>query len=127
MTVKEIDTPLVHLALLNNGILVATYRRQKVLTLPMMKDIVQARVDFVGLEPRPVLLLNEGVMQVERAARRWVSSGIGVTGIKATAVLAGPLSTWFIMKLIAKVNRPPMPVEVFRTRAKAMAWLETFL
>lgn len=127
MTVKEKNTPLVHLALLDNGILVATYRKQKLLTLPMAQQIVQDRLDFVGRDPRPVLVLNEGVMQMEKEARKWVSSGDGVAGIKASAVVAGSLSTWFIMSLILQVERPPMPVRVYRKVDTAMAWLETFL
>ena len=127
MTVKEKNTPLVHLALLDNGILVATYRKQKLLTLEMAQQIVQARLDFVGRDPRPVLVLNEGVMQMEREARKWVASGDGIVGVKASAVVAGPLSTWFIMSLILQVDRPPMPVKVCRKFDTAMAWLETFL
>ena len=127
MTVKEKNTPFVHLALLDNGILVATYRRQKLLTLAMAKEIVQARLDFVGRDPRPILVINEGVIQMDKDARKWVSSGDGIVGVKASAVLAGPLSTWFIMSLILQVERPPMPVRVCRKQDRAMAWLETFL
>ena len=127
MTVKENNTPLIHFALLDNGILVATYRKQKLLTLAMAQEIVQTRLDFVGRDPRPVLVLNEGVMQMEKEARKWVSSGDGIDGIIASAVVAGPLSTWFIMSLILQIERPPMPVRVCRKVDTAMAWLETFL
>jgi hypothetical protein len=127
MTVKEKNTPFVHLALLDNGILVATYGKQKLLTLAMAKQIVQARLDFVGRDLRPVLIINEGVTEMDKGARKWVSSGDGIAGIKASAVIAGSLSTWFIMSLILQVERPPMPVRVCRKEDRAMAWLETFL
>lgn len=121
------DTEYVRLELLDNGILIATYKKCKLLTEEMAREIVQARIDFVGREPRPILVLNEGVSQMEKAARQVVGAGDGVDGVKASAVVANKLSTYYIMSLILQVQRPPMPVRVYRRVDTAMAWLEKFL
>jgi hypothetical protein len=124
---RVVETDYIRLELLDNGILVATYKKQRLLTLAMAQEIVQTRLDFVGLDPRPVLVLNEGVVQLDKAARKWVSSGDGVVGISASAVVAKHPGTFFIMAFIFTVERPPMPARVYRSRDRAMAWLETYL
>ena len=127
LSMSVVETAYIRLELLDNGILVATYKKQKLITLEMAREIVQTRLDFVGLEPRPVLVLNEGVIQLDKGARKWVASGDGVVGISASAVIADHPGTFFIMALIFTIERPPMPARVYRSRDRAMAWLETFL
>lgn len=127
LPMRVVETDYIRLELLDNGILIATYKRQSRLTLEMAREIVQTRLDFVGLEPRPVLVLNEGVVQIDKAARKWVGSGDGVAGIKASAVVADKPFTYFIISLILQVERPPMPVRVCRTKERAMTWLEGYL
>jgi len=122
-----VDTPYVRLELLENGILVAAYKPQRVVTLDMAKEIVQTRLDFVGRDPRPVLVLNLGVMEFDKEARNYVSTGDGVAGVKAAAIVVNNLATSVIVSLILSVERPEMPARAFRRRGRAMRWLETFL
>ena len=113
--------------LLDNGILVATYKRRMLITLDMAREIVRTRLDFVGREPRPVLIFNQGVTQIDKPARRYVSSGDGVAGISAAAIVSDRLATNLIMSIIFKIEKPPIPARMFRHQDKAMTWLETYL
>jgi hypothetical protein len=121
------DTPYIYLELRESGILVARYKRQRKLTLPMAREIVQTRLDFAGREPRPVLVANLGVVEMDKEARRYVSSGDGVRGIKASAILTESLATHFIMSFIVGFYRLPFPVRDFTTEDAALIWLSTFL
>ena len=129
MQVKVHDTRYVRLELLESGILVAAYKRYRIVDLDMAREIVKARFDFVGRDAfLPVMVLNLGVIYMEKDARKYVSSGDGVAGIKAAAVLLdNNLATYYIMSLIRQVEQPPMPVRKFRKRDRALEWLTTFL
>ena len=121
------ESDYIRLELLPDGILVAFYKKHKVVTLEMAKEIVGTRLNFVGRVPRPVLIYNLGVLQMDKPARKYVSSGDGIAGIKAAAIIADKLSTYIIMGFIMSVERPPMPTRIFTRRSKAVAWLTTFL
>jgi hypothetical protein len=122
-----VENSFVRLELLENGILVAEYKRQRVVTLPMAREIVQTRLNFVGREPRPVLVLNLGVVEFDKEARNYVSTGDGIAGISAAAIVVNNLATQSIISLILTVERPTMPVRAYTQRGRAMRWLETFL
>jgi hypothetical protein len=121
------ETEYIKLDLLDNGILVAYYKACRLLTLDMARSIVRSRLEFVGMDPRPVMVYNRGVVQIEKAARRHVGSGDGVKGIKAAATIADNWTTYMIMGLIYLVEKPPMPAKTYMDADRAMAWLETFL
>jgi len=115
------------LELLQNGILVATYRRRTQVTLEAAREIVSMRLDFAGLDPRPVLIYNQGVVHFDKQARRYVSSGDGILGIKAAAVIDNHPFTHLIMSYIVSVERPAIPARTFINPERAMRWLLTFL
>ena len=122
-----LDTPYVTLEILENGILVATYKKRMLVTLDIAKEIVADRLEFTGRVPRPVLIINLGVLQIEKAARKYLSSGDGVAGISASAIIVDNLATFYIMSFILLVEKPPMPTAKFTRRNQAMDWLQTFL
>lgn len=122
-----VDTQYIRLELLESGILIARYKRQTKFTLPMARDVVRTRLEFVGHEPRPVLVANLGVVEMDKEARRYVSSGDGVRGIKASAILTDSLATYFIMSFILGFYRLPFPTREFTREEAALEWLSTFL
>jgi hypothetical protein len=124
---QVIETPYIVMELLESGILVATYKRRTLVTLEMAREIVQARLAFTGREPRPVLLMNQGVVEIDKSARKYVSSDDGLAGIKAAAIIVDHLSTAIIMSFILSVERPEIPAKTFTRAEKAMRWLETYL
>ena len=124
---QEKETSLIKLELLDSGILVATYKRRKVITLDMAREIVQTRLDFAGREPRPVLVLNQGVLDMTREARHYVGTGDGIVGIKAAAAVRDQFSTFLIMSLIVRIEKPPFPHREFSRKQPALDWLSTFL
>jgi len=124
---QVIETPYIVMELLESGILVATYKRRTLVTLEMAREIVQARLEFTGREPRPLLLMNQGVVEIDKSARKYVSSDDGLAGIKAAAIIVDHLSTAIIMSFILSVERPDIPAKMFTRAEKAMRWLETYL
>jgi hypothetical protein len=123
---KVLDTDFVKLELLDSGILVATYHRRAQVNLSIAREIVRARLAFAGRVPRPVLVKNEGVLELDREAREYVTSGDGVAGIKAAAIVTEQLSTYYIMSFIQTVE-PPFPAAQFTREDEALRWLAGFL
>src|SRR5215469_16391746 len=117
---ETVDTDYIKLELLDNGILIASYKPQKKLNLAMMRDIVQTRLNFTGREPRPVLILDLGVVQIDKQARHYASSGDGLVGISAAATIADSLSTYIIMCIVYQFEKPPFPVKTFFYKKRAM-------
>ena len=116
-----------YMELRDSGILVARYKRGAMLTLDMAREIVQARFELTGTQARPVLVVNQGLVEMERAALRYLSSGDGVKGIKAAAVLMFPI-TGFIMSFVRGwPNRMPFPAKAFMREGPALRWLARFL
>ncbi len=122
-----VETDYIRLELLPNGILIATYKRRTLIDLTMAKEIVKTRLDFTGLEPRPVLIYNQGVIEVEREARKYVSGPEGCAGLSCAAIMQDHVATVIILSMIMALDKPPMPVKFFSKSRRAMAWLEGFL
>jgi hypothetical protein len=124
-----VENDFIHLELLPNGILIATYKRRTLVNLAMAKTIVKTRLDFTGRDPRPVLIYNQGVVKIDKSAREYVSSNDGIAGISAAAIIVDKASTSMIMNFILSMQRPEIPARMFPLRKKdeAMAWLESFL
>jgi hypothetical protein len=122
-----VETDYIRLELLPNGILIATYKRRIKVTLEMATEIVQTRLNFTGREPRPVLIYNQGVVKIEKSARKYVSSDDGIAGIKAAAIIVNAASTSIIMNFILRMERPDIPAKTFTSEKEAMTWLETYL
>ncbi|TDW97074.1 DUF7793 family protein [Dinghuibacter silviterrae] len=124
---RKHTTPYVDLELLDNGILIATYKKQMQITLDMARQIVRDRLEFAGRTPRPLMLLNQGVVEMKRAALRYLSTAEGIAGISATAVVTGKANTYAIIELIMKLHKPPFPIKWVKNEEKAMKWLQQFL
>lgn len=125
MNVWETDYLLMEL--LENGMLVATYKKVKLINLGIAREIVQARLDFVGPSPRPVMVLNDGALQMDKAARKFMASLDGVAGISAAAIVADHFTIFFFASIIIKIERPPIPVNICRSYHAAFAWLVQYL
>lgn len=123
---NTVETEFVRLYL-EDEILVCHYKRARLINLDMAREIVGTRLRNFGREPRPVLIYNLGVVEMDKAARRYVSSGDGVSGIMAAATIADSNFTHYIMSLIYRMERPPMPARSFVDERRAVAWLKTFL
>ena len=107
--------------------MLATYKQRKRITLDMAREIVQTRLDFAGVESRPVLIVNLGVVNFDKAARAYVSNGDGILGVKAAAIVGDRLATKIIMSFIFSVEKPPIPARMFGREREALDWLENFL
>lgn len=117
------ETPWIKLEL-EAGILVATYRQGIRIDLPIAKEIVQERLSFTGPRQLPALVISQGVISMDKAAREYLASPEATAGLTATAVLVNSAFSSFLGNFFRTVNKPgTMPVKVFRHRQGALKWL----
>ena len=123
----HVETPYIRLELLPNGILIATYKRRTLITLDIAEEIVRTRLAFAGHEPRPVLIFDQGVKVLDKAALKFIASDAALEGIKASAIVATKLSTHMIMIVVLAIKRQKIPAKVYRSEKGAMNWLEKYV
>jgi hypothetical protein len=122
---KTLVTPHYTLAI-EEGILIVTYFRGLKIDPVMANDIIRVRSDFTESRTYPLLIIDEGVLSVDKGARDLFSGNEGTARISASAMIFestyGKIAGSFFLRVI----RPDIPVRVFTQKEKALAWLEKF-
>lgn len=122
----ELDTPYVYFQI-KEHILIATYKKGLRIDVEMAKEIVDQRLALIGDTAYPTMVFNLGVISINKAARDYLSSGRGILGVKAGAlILDSPLSL-VLGNFFLSVSRPRIPTRIFRDPASAMKWLQKFV
>jgi len=116
----------VNLELLNN-ILVARYKSGPKIDLEAAKIILKERLEFTNNKPMPVLVIDSGLVSMDKKARDFLSSTEGVTGIRASAIISSSVVNSMLVNFILKISRPNLPVKVFTNRTAAEIWLKSFV
>ncbi len=116
----------VNLELLNN-ILVARYKSGPKINLDAAKIILKERLEFTNHKDMPVLVIDSGLVSMNKEARDFLSSPEGVKGIRASAIISSSVVNSMLVNFILKISRPNLPVKVFTSRKAAEEWLKTFV
>lgn len=122
---KVLDTPYVYYELQGN-LLIATYKKDLKVNLEMAKEIIRERHEFTDYQPVALLVYNQGVVRMDKNARELLSSGDGVKGILAAAIVVGSPFTSFMANFFVSVNKPKMPARVFSDPEGALKWLQKY-
>jgi hypothetical protein len=110
---------------LEDDLLIATYKKGKKITLEVAQQIVRDRMEFTEGRTVLVLLQNQGVISFDKAARDFLASREGTSGVKAAAILSDTPATAMIGNFLIRVNRPHMPARLFTNKERAIGWLRT--
>ena len=122
---KTLDTPYVHFEL-QDDLLICTYKKGLKLNLDMAKEIVTARLEFINYQPRLVLVYNQGVVSMDKKARDYLSSDIGVSGAIAGAIVLDTPFGSFLGNFYLSVTKPKIPLRIFSKTEAALQWLDKF-
>lgn len=122
----DLDTPYISFKMKEN-ILIASYKKGLKITLPIAKEIVRARLSFTNEQNLPVMILNQGVVSIEKEARDFLSSNEGIKGVKAAAIVLKTPFGSFLANFLISVTKPAIPAKIFSTEEAAMQWLRKFV
>jgi hypothetical protein len=108
-----------------DGILYATYKAGFNLTLNDVKQIVEERVTLLKGTALPVLIIDAGVVSMDKAARDFLSSDAGTQGIKTAAIIENSFFSKMLINFFLKLTNPKIKVKAFNDREEALKWLKT--
>jgi len=110
---------------IRDGILYATYKAGLKLTLDDVQNIVKERLVLLEGKALPVLIIDAGVVSMDKSARDFLSSEDGISGLKAAAIIENSLFSKMLINFFLKLTTPKLHVKAFSSQDEALNWLKT--
>src|SRR6187455_665021 len=99
----KIDTPYV-LYEIRDNILIATYKKDVKIDLDIARKIVSDRRAVMGNKSMPVMVLNQGVISMDKEARDYLSSPDANRGLIAGAIISDSVFTSILSNFFLSVS-----------------------
>ena len=109
---------------MDGDILIARYKNAPKIDLQAAKEIQKDRLTFTSHKRVPVLVIDQGLVSMDRQAREFFSSEAGIEGISASAMIVSSTVNSMLVNFILKISRPNMPVKMFTDKNAAVAWFK---
>jgi hypothetical protein len=122
---KTLDTPFVFFEI-DNKILIASYKPNVTITLKNAKEIVASRLSFIE-KSMPALILNQGIIKINKEARDYFTSDEGIAGVKCAALLVNSNFISLTTNFFLKITKTKLLVKTFTDKQEALAWLANFI
>ncbi len=110
---------------LEDGVLFATYKAGLQLTLDDVQNIVKERLVLLDGQSLPVLIIDAGVVSMDKSARDYLSSEDGISGLKSAAIIENSLFSKMLINFFLKLTNPKLQVKAFVSHEEALKWLKT--
>ena len=122
---KTLETPYVSFEI-DNGILIATYKPSITISLKHAKEIVSSRLSFIDRPTMPTLILNQGIIKMDKDARDYLASADGIAGVKCAAILINSNFISITVNFFLKVTKTKLLVKTFTDKENALTWLSGY-
>lgn len=110
---------------INDGILIATYKAGLKLSIEDAKGIVQERLKLLEGKLLPVLIIDSGVISMDKSARDYLSSDDGTLGIKCAAIIENSFFSKVLINFFLRLTNPKIQVKAFSNKEDALKWLKS--
>ncbi len=112
---------------IKDDILYVTYLPGGAINLEIAKEIVKTRLEYTENKSYPILVIDNGVVSMNKEARDYSSDKDGgLKGVLAGALLLKSVYSEFLGNFFLRITKPAIPAKVFTDKAKALEWLEQF-
>ena len=122
---KVLDTAYVRYEL-DGDLIIGWYKKNLKITLPIAREIVKTRMEFVEYRPVVALVYNLGVVSFDKQARDFLASDEGVKGIIAGAIVVDSPVGSFLGNFYLSVAKPKIPSRIFSKKEAALKWLDQY-
>jgi len=95
--------------------------------LEAAQENMAAIAEFAVEKKRPVLIDMRAIAGIEREARLYYADGGGRRVATAAALLIGSPVSRVIANFLIRLNRPPLPIQLFASEEAAVTWLKNFI
>jgi hypothetical protein len=123
---KAQETPYIHFAV-EKGVLIGTYMPNVLITFKHAKEIVATRLAFTEGKKMPILILNQGIIKMDKDARDYLASAEGIAGLTCAAILINSNFISITVNFFLKVTKPKLLVQTFTDKNEALQWLQDFV
>lgn len=108
-----------------DGVLFATYKAGLKLTLTDVKNIVEERLILLNGKQLPVLIIDSGVISMDKSARDFLSSEEGISGLKSAAIIENSIFSKMLINFFLRLTNPKIQVKAFGNQEEALTWLKS--
>lgn len=108
-----------------DGILIASYKAGLKINLEEARTIVAERLSLLNGRLLPSLVLDGGVVSMDKAARDFFSSSEGIQGLKSVAMVESSFFSKMLINFFLKLTNPKIQVRAFNNQNEAIEWLKT--
>lgn len=114
-----------HLKLEIRGeILEAVYKKGVKIDKKIAEELVKARKDFTGGRQFLFLIVDDGIVSMDKPARDYLSSTDATDGIIATAFIQNSLYSIMLINFFIGITRHKIKVKAFTDKNEATNWLK---
>ena len=107
-----------------DGIIHAHYKAGLKITLPDAKTIVAERLKLLKSRVLPGLVLDGGVVSMDKAARDYFSSQEGIQGLKSVAIVENSFFSKMLINFFMRITNASIKVKAFSNEVEALEWLK---
>jgi hypothetical protein len=122
----DIENGLVQIGI-SSGFLICRFKPEININLPLVKDLVQWRLNISSGNSYPVLMDIRALKSITKEAREYMASKEASEGIKACALLVESPFTKFLGNFFVQINKPVVQTQVFKNEAEAINWLKRYV
>lgn len=105
-------------------ILYATYKSGLRMTLQDAQNVVEERLKLLEGKELPVLIIDSGVVSMDKSARDYLSSEAGIRGLKSAAIIENSFFSKVLINFFLRLTNPKIQVKAFGNEEEALAWLK---
>lgn len=109
---------------ISDGVLKAKYKPGTYIDVGIAKQIVEERNEVVKNKSMPVIIYDEGIMNITTEARNYLASKEANKHLKAGAIINKSAITSVLGNFFINMNKPSLPAKLFRTEEQAIKWLK---
>lgn len=95
--------------------------------MKIAKEVVRTRLSFTGKNEMTTIIISQGVISVDKAAREYLASDEATAGLLASAIIVNSTFSCFLSNFFILVNKTKIPVRIFYGIPLAEKWLQQFL
>ncbi len=109
---------------IKDEILFANYKAGLKITLGDAKSIVSERLKLLKGKILPNLVIDGGVVSMDKAARDYFSSEEGTSGLKSVAIVENSFFSKMLINFFMRITNTSIKVKAFSNQAEALEWLK---
>lgn len=121
----EMENEYIKLKIIDD-ILLCTFKPGLKINLPLAKEMVQFRLEFIKGQAYPTLVDMRALVSITKESREYFGGKEATHGIKALALWVESPFTKLLANFFIEINKPPVITQAFKTDREAIQWLNMY-